>query len=87
MVSSDSVPPSHRLDHLGDLGAVIGGDHQIVSRLQGHHRHGAVGGVGGHRLHGQVIGHHHAVKAQVVSEQIVDRRGQGGGERCRPPPS
>ena len=54
-----------RLQDLGDLGAVVGGDDEIVPRLQGHHRHGPVGAVRCNCLHGQIIGHHHAVKAQV----------------------
>ena len=84
MVSSGQGAAFQRLQDLGDLGAVVGGDDEIVSRLQGHHRHGPVGAVRCNCLHGQIIGHHHAVKAQVRPQQAVDLRGQGGGGDLHP---
>ena len=63
MVSSDSVPFFTASMAFWDLGAVVGGDHQVVARLESHHRHGPVRGIGPPRRPWPDRRSYHAVKA------------------------
>ena len=57
----------------------IGRDDQVVPGLYSEHGGVFVACKIGHRLHGEVVGHDHAVKAEPVAQQSV----YGRGERCR----
>ena len=70
----------HGGDDKRDLGAVVGGDDHVVAGENRQHCHAAVGGIGFHRVHGQIVGEDHAVKAQLLTENAMDLRGEGGGE-------
>ena len=72
---------AHELDRLGGVGAQGLLEHDQRGRLE--RRWGLRGRVGGQRRAGAGEGHHPAARRGVLGERVLERPGQGQGDRRR----